>query len=86
MPSDILKIESTNRGGGGLLFDFHWLDEHADMKKAVIDFMSEHQYTYMEDYTINSISHLSDSYEAKRIAVWFKDPEDFVMMKLAVDG
>lgn len=80
-------IEFVNDGDGELIFYFHWIAEHCDVKDAIIQWMAARGYEYLKDYTINSSKLIPMQsnrilLESRQVKVILCDPEDFVMLKL----
>jgi len=85
MPCKILNLEFIDEDEGAIIAIFDWCDGQDEIRETVIDFMYKHNYTYMEHYTINNAGRYWEGTPSQTpVAIWFKNPEDFVMMKLAV--
>lgn len=79
--SEIKYIDFVDEEQGIILFGFGWLEEHIDIKEAIVDFMRKDGYAYLKDYTINTTKGRDRNHE-RVLAVWLKDDQDFLLMKL----
>lgn len=77
--------------GDVILFEYHWYLDRQEVITALTDFMQSNGYNLTTDYTMNNINRnsieFSEQVKALRmmkryVGVWFKNPEDFVMMKI----
>ena len=83
------KIELQDVDDGVIIFDFNTrYDIATEVADQVTAFMAGAGYKHREDYTLNTVPwKLGQPVADIRVAVYFKDPEKFVMFKLQhVDG
>ena len=86
MHCEILRFEFIDEDDGVLVVFYEWLRDRDEVKEMVIDFMSKYNYTHNEHYTINNAGHLVDTtWQESVAAIRFKNPEDFIMMKLSLN-
>lgn len=72
---------------GCLVFLYGYSQDKLVIKETLIKWMADEGFTYLKDYTIDALPYrlagLVDGIEdAHGVAVFFKDPQSFVMMKL----
>jgi hypothetical protein len=51
------------------------------VRDKIVEWMKNEGFIYGEDYTLND-TNLNRTISIASVAVWFKDPQSFVMMKL----